>query len=428
MGKNWLGIPAPAHYNFPVNRAAFGICAAGIAVWVPQPEATAFPFVRASVASVARHAPCEGGPARSKTVVRGDSFWTALRSMTVHPKDIQSLYGALRKHYDVSVIRPGARFRAGQNKDGRTVWFRLRATPRSRMALCGRRLANGRWGVRAVELPTHTETSHVRLVLKGSLGRTVRASGRDPGLGFLIAELFSGHARLLRRAGTRLDVLVEKRFIEDEFVDYKKILAAELRTPDNDVLRAFFFERDQNRSGYYTEEGRPVAQSLLEKPIRKGRMTSGFGMRVHPVLGTPRLHQGIDYGAAQGTGVRAAAKGVVQYARRKGRLGKVVSLLHANGLVTRYAHLSHFAPGIREGSRIDQGQFIGFVGQTGLATGAHLHFEALVHGRHIDPRSLANAPAPPLEAHEIEAFQRTMFRLLAALQTEPEANAGKAKS
>ena len=156
-------------------------------------------------------------------------------------------------------------------------------------------------------------------------------------------------------------------------------------------------------AGYRSITGRgagpaPLAP-LIQAPLDGGRMTSGFGMRLHPLLGFFRLHQGIDLGAPVGAPVLAATDGVIAEAQWRGGYGRWVRLSHGDGLDTGYGHLSGWAAGVRPGLRVRQGQVIGYVGQSGLATGPHLHFEVAVHGKPIDP-ALAETLRPPPEADE----------------------------
>ncbi len=140
-------------------------------------------------------------------------------------------------------------------------------------------------------------------------------------------------------------------------------------------------------------------------PIQFGRMTSRFGMRRHPILGTMRQHQGTDYGAASGTPIRTVGDGVIIKAGWGNGYGNVVEVRHPNGFVTRYGHMRSFAKGITRGKRVSVGSTIGYVGSTGLSTAPHLHFEVLVKGVHRDPRlALRNASSDPVPQKERRAF------------------------
>lgn len=157
--------------------------------------------------------------------------------------------------------------------------------------------------------------------------------------------------------------------------------------------------------------GRPLRRALLRTPLDGARVSSGFGMRRHPILGYSRKHQGIDFAAPTGTPVYAAADGRVRSAGWKGGYGRTVDLVHNGNMATRYAHMSRIARGLRPGSRVRQGQVIGHVGSTGRSTGPHLHFEVHVAGTAVNPARRRDMPPPQLPATEVAAFQRNKARL-----------------
>jgi murein DD-endopeptidase MepM/ murein hydrolase activator NlpD len=159
------------------------------------------------------------------------------------------------------------------------------------------------------------------------------------------------------------------------------------------------------RAGDFADAtGAPIERFLLRTPLKVARVTSGFGLRRHPLLGYTRAHRGVDFAATLGTPVFAAADGEVEAAGWAGGYGRRIRLRHAGGLETLYAHLSAWAPQATAGRTVRQGQVIGWTGASGLATGPHLHFEVIAAGQAIDP-ALARPPAPALTARERQAFQ-----------------------
>ncbi len=172
---------------------------------------------------------------------------------------------------------------------------------------------------------------------------------------------------------------------------------------------------------YYDPQGRSMRAAFLRAPLEFRRISSGFGMRLHPILGIWRQHAGTDYAAAQGTPVRAVGDGVVIFAGRKGGYGNMLDLRHPNGFVTRYGHLLRFASGVHVGSRVSIGKTIAFVGMTGLATAPHLHFEVLVNGVQRDPRAALHdrGNGEPIRAADRAAFMESAEQLLASLDRDP---------
>jgi murein DD-endopeptidase MepM/ murein hydrolase activator NlpD len=156
---------------------------------------------------------------------------------------------------------------------------------------------------------------------------------------------------------------------------------------------------------YFNGQGQSVRKALLRTPIDGARLTSGFGMRMHPILGYSTMHRGIDFGAATGTPIMAAGDGVVEQAGPNAGYGNFVLLRHNATYETAYGHMSRFASGIKPGVHVRQGQAIGYVGATGLATGPHLHYEVRINRDQVNPLSIKMMPGPKLVGHQLQAFR-----------------------
>ncbi len=182
------------------------------------------------------------------------------------------------------------------------------------------------------------------------------------------------------------------------------------------------FTTPGGRTDYFDEKGRSASKGLMVTPISGARITSGFGMRRHPVLGYTKMHTGIDFGAPRGTPIRAAGSGTVIFAGWKGGYGRTVMIRHENGYVTLYAHQSRIARGIRKGVRVNQGQVIGYVGASGRVTGPHLHFEVRIRNRPVNPRRVRTAHNVRLKGKALEAFRKQKARILALLKQAPSAD------
>ncbi len=206
----------------------------------------------------------------------------------------------------------------------------------------------------------------------------------------------------------RIRVVVPGLYHDGQFVKWGKIEAAEL-VNSKKTYRAFRFE-----DSYYDAQGNAVRRSLLVSPLPFLRLTSGFSYRrLHPILGTNTAHLALDYGAPTGTPVQAVAKGSVTFAGWSEGYGNLIRIKHSGGLSTGYAHLSRIAPGIRAGKSVDQGDVIGNVGQTGLATGPHLHYMMEKNGKVINPMTMKSEPPIPIDAKLLPKF-RTFIAPLAA--------------
>jgi murein DD-endopeptidase MepM/ murein hydrolase activator NlpD len=184
------------------------------------------------------------------------------------------------------------------------------------------------------------------------------------------------------------------------------------------AIDAFHYVTGASRNVYYDADGKSLATAFLRSPIEFARITSGFGSRYHPILKIRRAHEGVDYGAGTGTPVMAIGDGTVIRASNGGDgYGNVVEVRHPNGFVTRYAHLSRFGARGQRGTRVEQGDVIGYVGMTGLATGPHLHFEILVRGNQTSPtvalRNVDGTPLPDEARPGFDAARRQLVSLLA---------------
>lgn len=254
-----------------------------------------------------------------------------------------------------------------------------------------------------------------------SLVAALDGGGENVMLAIKMAEVLAGEIDFNTelRLGDRFDVLFEKQYREDEFSGYGDVVAVQFINEDR-FLRAFRFTvPGDSEPLYYDHEGRSLKRQFLRSPFNfEPRVTSRFShRRLHPVLGVHRPHLGVDYGAPTGTPVIAVATGTVVSAGRSGGSGNMVRLRHTNGYETYYLHLSAFAPGIRQGARVVQGQTIGRVGATGLATGPHLDYRMRKNGSFVNPLlELRNLPpGDPVPPQHLDAFQQIRDQALARL-------------
>jgi len=181
------------------------------------------------------------------------------------------------------------------------------------------------------------------------------------------------------------------------------------------------FTTADRQTDYYDENGRSATKSLLRTPISGAKLTSGYGMRRHPLLGYTRMHTGVDFGAAPGTPIRAAGAGVVELAGPDGAYGLTLMIKHKGNYETLYGHLTRLADGLRPGIAVNQGQVVGYVGSTGRATGPHLHYEVRVNERPVNPLRVKATGARQLAGADLAKFKQTKMRILAMIQSTPSA-------
>ena len=203
--------------------------------------------------------------------------------------------------------------------------------------------------------------------------------------------------------GDEVEVMYEGQVVGGKMVDHGRIVYAAM-VVRGEKRSLYYFDPVNAPAGYFDGEGRSAAKALMRTPIDGARISSRFGMRRHPILGFNRMHRGMDFAAPTGTPVYAAGDGVVERIGRYGAYGKYIRIRHNSEYKTAYAHLSRYAKGLQQGTRVTQGQVIGRVGSTGRSTGPHLHYEVLYRNKQVNPQSI-DLPSPVfLEGDGFVAF------------------------
>lgn len=265
-------------------------------------------------------------------------------------------------------------------------------------------------GLRGLEA-RHREISeqprlfHRTATIRSSLFAATDAAGIPDAIAMQVARVFATdidfHVDL--RKGDRISIVYEMIYASGELVAPGRILAAEF-VNDGRAYQALLFRDAEGVESYYSFDGTNRAKAFLRSPVEFSRVSSGFGGRVHPIFRNWRAHTGVDFAAPHGTRVIASADGRVVAAGNRGGYGNAVEIRHGGSVTTLYAHLSGFAKGIRAGSRIRQGEPVGYVGATGFATGPHLHYEFKMSGIHQDPLRVALPKAEPVPAQRKARF------------------------
>ena len=265
--------------------------------------------------------------------------------------------------------------------------------------------------------PPETAVATAAGVIDTSLFEAGQHAGLSDSLIMQMAEIFGWDVdfALDIRAGDRFALVFEEQFKDGEKVGEGPIVAAEF-TNRGRRIRAVRYADPTGRTAYFSPDGRSMRKAFLRTPVNFTRISSRFSFsRRHPVLHKMRAHRGVDYAAPRGTAVKASGDGRVVFAGRNGGYGRTIVLRHGSVYTTLYAHLSRFSKGIRPGKRVEQGQTIGYVGSTGLATGPHLHYEFRVRGAHRDPLRVKLPQAAPLAEGYMDDFRSKAEPLLAKL-------------
>lgn len=273
----------------------------------------------------------------------------------------------------------------------------------------------------AIRLTAQIEhrTAYARGTVRSSFFAAGQAAGLSNRLVLDVAKIFGYDIdfALDLREGDRFAVAYDTLWSNGKKLRDGDILAAEFNT-DGEAYRAVRYVDRQGHAAYYSPDGHSLRKFFNRAPLDFVRVTSGFNLRrLHPVLNTIRAHKGVDYSAAVGTPVKATGEGKVQFMGRRSGFGNVVMLKHGGAYETVYAHLSRFKKGLKEGDSVKQGQVIGYVGMTGLATSPHLHYEFRVDGRHKNPMTVALPRATPIPRQHLVQFRAETAPLLAQLDT-----------
>lgn len=345
---------------------------------------------------------------------RDQTVGGALQTLGLTSGQVHQIVAALDGVYDFRTSRPGAAFSFKLDRtSGELIEFRFEHGPLDVFAVDrgeDRKLVG-----RRVDVPVDLTEAQVGAEIRASLYQSMQRVGESPALVALITDVFAWDIDFYRNThpGDRFRVIVEKISKDGEFIRYGRIMAAEY-VGQVGTFRTFWFlpdGADEADGHYYLEDGQSAEKTFLATPLKFTRVSSGFGMRKHPVLGYTKAHTGVDYAAPTGTPVWAMAGGTVTWAAWKGPNGNLVRIDHGNGLQSAYAHLHKIPKGIKKGVRVRQKQVIGYVGSTGRSTGPHLHFAVKRNGRYINPAKLEISRGKPIGPAHRAAFDARVTAL-----------------
>jgi murein DD-endopeptidase MepM/ murein hydrolase activator NlpD len=407
----------PARFQRIAMIGALGLSGAlaAFATMVPSPEAEANllqrrvvePLLLASSASVL---PAPRAYIREERVAPGEAPAAFLARLGISAEDV----GRLRRLPAIRLLRRGMVVTIDADADGRLNSLRFPSSRNSRMEV---RRAGDAFVAAEAAVPARTEILLRSGVIRSSLFAAADAADVPDSVALQIADIFSGDVDFHRelRRDDRFAVIYEQNFVDGRPAYAGRVLAAEFVNRGR-MLRAVYFEPEGGRGGYYAPDGSNLRKLFLRSPLEYTRISSGFGLRRHPMHRSWRTHAGVDFAAPTGTRVRAAGDGVVKFAGRHGGYGNMVTVRHRGRRETVYAHLSRFAAAARPGRRVEQGDIIGYVGSTGWATGPHLHYEFRVAGRARNPYAIAMPAGKPIPAPQLASFRSRAAPLVAQLE------------
>ena len=358
---------------------------------------------------------------QQERIQKNDSVASLLSRLKINKEDKSKFLHDARNIKTMRRLVPGKTIHAQTSATGELL--ALRYFPGGKKHLLIKK-TNGTFKEDKSSLNIETHIKMKSGVIKSSLFAATDGANVPDSVATQIAEIFASDIDFNRdlRQKDHFKVVYELRYSNGELTGVGRVLAAEFINKGK-TYQAVYFEANDKEKGYYTPDGKNLRRTFLRSPLKFSRISSGFTRsRFHPVLKKWRAHKGIDYAARKGTPVRATANGIVAVSTRNRGYGKYIILKHRGRYSTVYAHLSRFAKRLRKGKRVNQGDIIGYVGSTGLATGPHLHYEFRVNGIQRNPLRVVMPAAIPLAAKNIPAFNKSTEPLMVRLNMLRDTN------
>lgn len=341
-------------------------------------------------------------------VANGETLAGLLTRAGASSADATAALRSITDVYNPRRLRPGQSISLYFQRDGldaQLTGVAFRSEPGA--SVTANRINTGGFEAREVQMPVTFEIARIAAPVETSLYSSALQLGATDREVQALADAFSYDVDFQRdvRPGDRFELVFE-RYYDDEgnTVRTGDLLFVSLESSRGSREFYQFMAPGDTRPDWYDVDGKSARRFLMKTPINGARLASGFGMRRHPILGYSRMHRGTDFAAPTGTPILAAGDGVVERAGPFSSFGNYIRIRHANGYETAYAHLSRFARGMRAGTRVNQGQVIGYVGTTGRSTGPHLHYEVLRRGQQVNPMSLRVANGRNLTGRALELF------------------------
>ena len=352
----------------------------------------------------------------SKTIVvkKGDSLSAIFKRNSLSSSTLYKIINSGKEAKKLTRIKPGQKFTVALDDDNKVDSLRFEFSKIETLVVSK---ADNKF-------TSHIETKEIDIVQQfttGTINNSLFAAGKKAGLDsamiMKLAHVFGWDIdfALDIRKGDQFAVLYEEKYIDGKKIGYGNILSAEF-VNNGKEFKAIRYTDASGHTDYYSEDGRSMRKAFLRTPVEFSRISSRFSFgRKHPVLNKIRAHKGVDYAASRGTPIKAVGDGKVSFKGRKGGYGKVIILQHGSKYTTLYAHMNSYNKTLRNGSRVKQGQTIGYVGSSGLATGPHLHYEFRVNGVHRNPLTVSLPSAAPISKKyrtDFKAAAETMISQL----------------
>jgi murein DD-endopeptidase MepM/ murein hydrolase activator NlpD len=355
--------------------------------------------------------------ARNVVVSRGDTLMKLLVDAGVDRQEAHAAITSLRDVFRPRDIRPGLKiqlaFAASNDPEASDSLVSMLFKPNVEQDIAVTRDTESGFVSRAIDHPLERALNSASGTIESSLSLAGQEAEVPANILITAIRAFSYDVDFQReiQKGDSFEFFYETYHDRDgNLAKSGKVLYAALTLSGK--RREFYnYELSDGTSDYFAPNGESVRKALMRTPVDGARLSSGFGMRKHPVLGYSKMHRGVDFAAPRGTPVYAAGRGVIELAGRNGGYGKYIRIRHNSNYKTAYAHLHRIAKGIRKGKRVNQGQVIGYVGSTGRSTGPHLHYEMIFNGKQLNPRKVKMPKGEKLKGKELERFQQAQAEI-----------------
>lgn len=341
----------------------------------------------------------------------GKSFYELLTKYYISAQDIILVNEAIKPFYDLAKIKEGQRIDVWLNrKDKKVDKLSFELSPDKILHVTRN---GGEFLPSVVTVPKISVPTLIGGEIRNSFYESGIEGGMPPDIIMDIADVFAWDIDFLVdiRPGDTFRVIFEVHYRKGRCIGHGKVLAA-MFVNQHKVFTSFYFTDSGGRSSYYDKNGRSLRKAFLKSPLRYRRISSYFSKRrLHPILKIYRPHYGVDYAAPIGTPVESIGDGRITFIGRKGGYGRYIKIRHNHIYETAYGHLSRFSKGLKKGSKVKQGDVIGFVGSSGLSTGPHLDFSVTKRGRYIDPLKIKSPPALRLSINDKERFNAVITQM-----------------
>jgi len=338
----------------------------------------------------------------------GDSIQRILYEQKISPTEVNNVLNALRREYNIGALRNDQKVYliVKRERNGNFV-SRLTVNIDNITTVHVFLNKDNVYETKRVTKILTKKNHLVETTIDRGIYRTAKQSGIENSIVAQFARLYGFEVDFQRdlKKNDKIKIFYE-RYLDDDGVSQRtgNIIYSEISN-DKKNITLYRYEYPNGSIAYFTPDGKSIEKSLMRTPINGAKLSSRYGFRIHPILGYNQMHQGTDFAAPVGTPVMASGAGTVEYSGWKGGYGKFISIRHSPVYQTNYAHLQDYAKGIRRGTRVQQGQVIGYLGSTGSSTGPHLHYEVIVNGKKENSQTLKLPSAAPLEGNNKNFFE-----------------------